>query len=278
MSGRATLVPASSGQRTDLGFLRRRARPRVAVPPSPTPQLASPEPVAAAHGLVLPTPAPALAAPAVVAPARPAGAASSGARVHRALPALPDGFAPLVPGERRQLTPATPVVLANRVQSGVGALGLEVLAPPTGRLVIGFELDGTQGLVLGPGPAHGPGTARPLVSVSGSSATLDLAQVRALSRFVVLLRDPPTGGALLAVTVGSSRLEVALAPGAQGGTWVALTGHVVRGALVLRAEHEVLDGGLREATAAHGYDQLVWHGTDSLLNSTTQPEGRTPWQ
>ncbi|MBM7479078.1 hypothetical protein ACFP63_00960 [Oerskovia jenensis] len=222
-----------------------------------------------------------VAAPAVPAapsaPQEPAVPRRARRVTHRPLAPLLDGFAPLVPGERRLLTPAAPVVMANRVQSGVGALRLEVLAP-TGRLVVGCVLDGTQSVILGPGPVHGPGTARPFVSVSGLVATLDLAQIRSLTRFVVLLRDPPPGGALLVVSAGTSRLEVALEPGAQGGSWVALTGHVVRGALVLRAEHEVLDGGLREATAAHGYDQLVWHGTDSLLNSTTQPEGRTPWQ
>lgn len=242
-------------------FLRRRTRPR----PVPAPQAAPRPPEPASSPKPARSAKPASTAPAPTAP--PAPSPKPRPPVDRTpLPALLPGLARVGPGERRVLTPEAPVVMLNRVQSGVGALRLDVVSPHPLRLAVVFAFDGRESILCGPGPVHGPDLRRPAVSLLGdTSASLDLGRVRSLGRFLLLLQAHVYGGALVVSTFGGSRLEVPLPEEPAYGTLALVSGYVVRGALVVRAEVDRVEGGLREAARAHGYDELGWLDANTPL-------------
>jgi hypothetical protein len=184
-------------------------------------------------------------------------------------------------GERRVLDANDPVVQLGRVPSGVGGLVGELHGPQEATLAVVYELErGLAGVVRGTGQA--PDGLRPVVFVARSRFTLDLRQVGALRRFLVLARasDGPLDGTLVVRPAGAARIEVPLAPvtaspGVTGapstsvpggpGWSVLLSGHVVRGSIVLRAERAVVAGGLRDVAAAYGYGSLTWRDADTVL-------------
>ena len=249
-------VPDTAPVRDDLPFLRRRSRLRATAPVVP----------AAASALDL--------APPVTAP--------SPARSGRTpLPPLLAGLPGVGQGDRRLLTVEDPVVQLTRVQSGVGGLRGELhTTRADAQVVVAYELaDRSQGVVRAAQP-YGPDDRRPVVHLAGLRFTVDLRQVRTLRRFLVVVRpgDPAAGpveGVLVVTTAGGSRLEVPLDPldGArERADWptgrtatVALTGHLVRGALVLRAEHARQVHPLRDLLAAYGYRGLSWRDADTVL-------------
>ena len=59
-------------------------------------------------------------------------------------------------------------------------------------------------------------------------------------------------------TEGGSRVDAPLPSVAAGSSAVLLSGYVVEGELVLRAEGRVVVGGPARASAAYGYDALRW--------------------
>lgn len=239
--------------RTDLTFLRRRARPAETVP-EPEPRPVPPVPPAAR-----PVTAPRRSAVPAVRPVLPP---------HDPLPPLLDGLAPLSPGERRVLGPADPVVMLNRVQAGIGALRIEIASVHPFRLAMAYVWNARAGIVCGPGTVHGPDARRPVVSLVGATgASVDLGNVDLLDRFLLLLQAHQYGGALVASTVGGGRLEIPLPDEPAMGTLALMTGYRVRGALVLRAETDQITGGLREASRAYGYDEIGWLDANTPLTS-----------
>lgn len=182
-------------------------------------------------------------------------------------PLLPD-IPRIAPGERRVLGPGSPVVMLNRVQSGVGALRIEVASGHELRLAMAYVWDSVPGIVCGPGTVHGPDAAHPVVSLIGEAgASIDLGNIGLLDRFLLLLQAHQYGGTLVATTVGGSRLEIPLPEGPAVGTLALLSGYRVRGALILRAEVDQVAGGLREAVRAYGYDQIGWLDTNTPLST-----------
>jgi len=253
-------VPLSTAStaalRDDLPFLRRRARPAA---PAPAP--------------VAPAP------PAVVLDLAPPAGATAPAHADRTpLPPLLRGLPGVGQGERRLLAAGAPVVQLTRVQSGVGGLRGELHTADDASVVVAYELaDRTQGVVRDSHP-YGPDDRRPVVHLAGPRFTVDLRQARALRRFVVVVRPAattggPVEGVLVVTTTGGSRLEVPLDPSDAGHagpdprrtSTVALTGYLVRGALVLRAEHTRQVRPLRDALAAYGYRRLSWRDADTVL-------------
>jgi len=258
-------APDAAPVRDDLTFLRRRARPRAAVE--------AVAPVRPAPAAVVPTtPAPALDL------APPTGATPTARSGRTPLPPLLRGLPGVGQGERLLLAADAPVVQLTRVQTGVGGLRGELHTAVDASVVVAYELaDRTQGVVRDSHP-YGPDDRRPVVHLAGPRFTVDLRQARALRRFVVVVRPAdPAGvaveGVLVVTTTGGSRLEVPLDPSDAGRTGaatdrtstVALTGHLVRGALVLRAEHARQVRPLRDALAAYGYRRLSWRDADTVL-------------
>ncbi|MGC5167426.1 hypothetical protein [Luteimicrobium sp. DT211] len=255
-----TGAPAGAPVREDLTFLRRRARPAAPAP-------AAEEPVAA--GPTAPAPALALAPPSGATPPTRPG--------RTPLPPLLAGLPGVGQGERLLLARDAPVVQLTRVQSGVGGLRGELHTAVDASVVVAYELaDRTQGVVREAHP-YGPDERRPVVHLAGTRFTVDLRQARELRRFVVVVRpaEPAAAveGVLVVTTTGGSRLEIPLDPSDAGPSGpdpgrtstVALTGHLVRGALVLRAEHARQVRPLRDALAAYGYRRLSWRDADTVL-------------
>jgi uncharacterized protein involved in tellurium resistance len=244
---------------------------------APTSTPSPPKPPAPSASLDLDAPA---GAPAVVAPAASGSldldAPAAGPAQSRAVPPAPVRRVRADPriaaGGRVILTPTAPTVTLTRVQSGIGTLTIEaVCGSEVGDLRLGaaYQLAGgvattvqmTQGERFAP-----PHSRRPVI-VSGrerfEQLRIDLRQARELRRLVVYAfsetRSPLTwGGTLIVTTFGGGRLEVPM-ESLQGGTVaVLLSLYNVRGEFVLRAEMQALNGDVREAARAYGYDEIAW--------------------
>ena len=64
---------------------------------------------------------------------------------------------------------------------------------------------------------------------------------------------------------GGLRVETPLRHGRSAGVLVALSVLRVGGELVLRAEDELIEGTLRDACTAHGFEQITWVDTRTPL-------------
>jgi len=217
-------APDRAPARPDLGFLRHRARPRVAPPAAAAPAA---QPAASGGGSVSLDPsAPAalgggsasldLSAPAAAstgsvsldlsAPvAAPAGSASLDLSTPVASPAAAPAPArrrhPVRPlprarsGERTLLSPKAPTVTLSRLQSGVGVLAIEAACSPAVgdlRIAAAYQLaDGHSSLVSRTGgiPTGPRDSRRPVIAArieQYERLLVDLRQNRQLSRLVVL--------------------------------------------------------------------------------------------
>ncbi|HST47584.1 hypothetical protein [Jatrophihabitans sp.] len=291
-------APDQAPARPDLGFLRHRVRPRPAAAPavSPAAPAAPAAPSSSRSGLDLSGPAPVksapsgtrsssldLSAPAPPAPAAPAARSSldlstPAAAPPPATPPAPGRRRPVRPlprarsGERTLLTPKTPTVTLNRLQSGVGVLTIEAAcSPAVGDLRIGaaYQLaDGHSSLVSRSG---GMTTAprdsrRPVIAARAEQyerLLIDLRQSRQLSRLVVLGFSESGGqlawgGTLILTTAGGARIELPLERPASSGVTVLLSIYNIRGEFVVRAEMENFAGSIRTAVQAYGFDRISW--------------------
>lgn len=182
------------------------------------------------------------------------------------------------------LTPAAPTVTLTRLQSGAGALAVTLAASrevgdvhlgcayrlvdgPTGPGVSSL-VEAGSGLLVAP-----PGSRRPVLRAdprSGGTLTVDLAQVTRLDRLVVYLRSPSHqtlrwGGTLTVETLGGGRLRMPLDRPTSGGVLVVLSVYAVDGELVLRHEDALVDGSVRAAALAFGFDTITWVDDDTPL-------------
>jgi len=264
------LDPASAPPRPDLAFLRRRSKrqlphsaaadfvagrvshPRHASAPPTTPAPAAARP---SSSLDLSEPEPTAATPR--APRRPA------LRVH--------DDTRLRAGQQRLLGVADPTVTLTRVQSGVGQLQIEaVCGPAVGDLRLGaaYQLrDGTSSTVQYTGGNRFAPSSRNPVVVAGRDEyehlRVDLRQVGELQRLAIYAfsesRAPLTwGGTLVVSTVGGGRVELPLETLYAGRVAVLVSLYNLAGELVIRAEMETIEGDVREAARAYGYDRITW--------------------
>jgi hypothetical protein len=283
--------PRFASRRDDLPYLRRRRRPNQAErteqieqpaaisftrperrpePPAPPPPAVPPppapveraHPVSTSLDLDGPAPAPATAAP------RQAGAAAprvdprrrvrDDVRVHA--------------GQRVILTVSDPTVTLTRMQSAIGTLRFEAaVSREVGDLQLGCAYQLRSGLssVLTPDGDHRlapPGSRRPVL-VSGhdefGTVDVDLRQSPDLRRLAVYAysasRAPLRwGGTLIVQTFGGARIELPLESLQGGDVAVLMSLYNVRGEFVLRAEMQTLNGDVREACRAYGYDRITW--------------------
>jgi hypothetical protein len=184
------------------------------------------------------------------------------------------GYTPgqVLAGSPTVLVPDSPTVALTAVQSGIGALTVHaVCGDGVGdlRLACAYELhtglssiiSDVSGLRIAPA-----GSRRPVVLAGRAryeTLTVDLRQVTDLRRLVVVAFTPsgavvPWGGALVVETLGGARVDVPLDHAPSAGVLVALSVLNVSGRLVLRAEHELVAGTLRDACTAYGFDRITW--------------------
>lgn len=291
-SERLAPAPASSSAAVNdflSGRAQRPGRRSTATSSTPPSRAASPVGTSPASALDLSAdPAPAPAAPArppltPAAPARTSLDLSPTATPTAATPAARRGAPPGRRKDRRPphragsgtqtiLGPEAPTVSLNRLQSGIGTLVCEaVCSPAVGdvRLGAAYQLsDGTSSIVQhSSGMSAAPaGSKRPVIAGSRESydrLTIDLRQSRALTRMLVYAFSESGqrigwGGTLRCSTFGGARIELPLELGVHQGPVALLSLYNVDGQYVLRAETELIDGEVREAAHAFGYDRITW--------------------
>ena len=164
--------------------------------------------------------------------------------------------------ERRVLSAADRVVHLTRMQSAVGRLRVEPALGSGDHLDLGCVMetaDRQESIVLGTLNRQGPDPRRPMVRCGGQGVEIDLRRIRSLSRLLVVAVAPRLpGGTLVVTTYGGSRIEIPLPATPTLGAQALLTGHVVQGRLVLRAELDPFSGTLQQVCGAYGYTDLTW--------------------
>ena len=164
-------------------------------------------------------------------------------------------------GTRTLLGPATPMVTLNRLQSGVGALVVEALcSAAVGDLRLGCAYtltDGQSSLVRGSTPVLS------LTRREFDRLTVDLRQNRKLRRLIVYGysesgRSLRWGGTLAVTTLGGARLDLPVDGPPSAGVTVFLALYNVDGEIVLRSEMSHVDGDVRDACQAYGFDRITW--------------------
>ena len=150
--------------------------------------------------------------------------------------------------------------MLGRAASGIGALSCRVIAPTPADVAVAYEARGVQGVLTG-ADRHGPDAEHPRFWRRDDGVHVDLGHVDEISRFAVVVRS--SGGTLVGTTATGARIDLDLP---DDGRSVALTGHVVLGCLVLRAEGRSVTGTLRDAADAYGYDDVTWASPDRPLS------------
>jgi hypothetical protein len=175
-------------------------------------------------------------------------------------------------GDRTLLTPRSPTVTLNRLQSGIGVLSIEAAcSPAVGDLRIGaaYQLtDGHSSIVSRSSgiPMAPRNSRRPVIAARRDEyerLLVDLRQNRKLDRMIVYGfsesgAELRWGGTLLVRTAGGARIELPLDQPASAAVTVLLSIYNVRGEFVLRAELESIDGTIRNAVQAYGFDRIAW--------------------
>lgn len=168
------------------------------------------------------------------------------------------------PGADAHLTPAAPTAALTRVQTGVGFLRAGLVLPDGAaapRLGCAWQQGDRQHWSAG---GLEVGSRRPVrVHDHPEELDVDLLAVHPLARLLVLAwpvpgGSHPGGGLLVLRSEGGCRVDAGLPAVPAGSVAVLLSGYVVNGELVLRAEDHVVPGGPAQATAAYCYDALRW--------------------
>ncbi|RNI19020.1 hypothetical protein [Flexivirga caeni] len=169
-------------------------------------------------------------------------------------------------GERRPMTENEPVVELTRMQSAAGGLDAKVAVSNPSEVILGlvFETgDSRESLVLPGLSQQGPDPRRPIFRATTSGVAVNLRRITDIHRLVLFaVPTRPSkqlpGGTVTVTTYGESRLEIPLVAGPTLGAQALLTGYVVEGRLVLRAEHDPYSGTLQQICAAYGYREISW--------------------
>ena len=197
---------------------------------------------------------------------RPAAAGPEPTSRHRASPLHELNLPTVTAGERRLLTEREPVVLLQRLQSAAGGLDVRVAVPNPSEVVLGcvFETsDRRESLVLPGLSQQGPDPRSPIFRATSNGVVVNLRHIARIHRFLVFAvptrpsRQMPAG-TVTATTYGHSRMELPLEGGPSLGANALLSGHVVEGRLVLRAEYDPYSGTLEQVCTAYGYRELSW--------------------
>ena len=175
------------------------------------------------------------------------------------------------------LSPRTPSVTLNRVQSAVGTLNFEAAVPATEtsvRLGCLFELrsgmSSTVSRAAGnrEGPRH---SARPVVlghREQFEEISVDLRQSRELTRLLLYLHTADHQprvfpGTFTARTYGGAAVEIPLELPSAAPALAVMSLYNVDGQFVLRAEMEPINGAVRDIAKAYGYERITWIDADT---------------
>ena len=294
--------PLTAPARTDLPFLRHRRRPPSA-PAAPVSAASSPALPEFLHGtssrhqrpgtpdpqhpaerspldLSAPSPRDTPAPGASLDLSAPGPGASldlSAPAPSRAVGATPPAVRTYAPpraqaGAATILTAKAPTITLTRVQSGVGALQIELAcSAEVGDMRLGCVYQLRSGLSSVVQHASGvptapPGSRRPVLTGlrdEFEELLFDLVQVRELDRFVVYAfsasdSELKWGGTLVVSTLGQARVELPMDGPASAGVLVLLSVFNVAGELVLRNESDRIAGTVRDACVAYGFDRIAW--------------------
>jgi uncharacterized protein involved in tellurium resistance len=173
---------------------------------------------------------------------------------------------------RTVLSVSSPTVTLTRTQSAIGSLTFETaVSAQVGdvRLGCAYELrSGISSTVQTTGGERfAPPQSRRPILVAGHERyeriSVDLRQSNDLRRLVIYAfsesrRQLTWGGTLIVTTFGGARIEVPLEGLAPGEVAVLMSLYNVRGEFVLRAELHTVQGSIREASRAYGYDRITW--------------------
>lgn len=202
----------------------------------------------------------------LTAPSQASPSVARSARGHIRPEAHDLGLPTITAGERRLMTEHEPVVELTRMQSAAGGLEAKVAVPNPSEVVLGlvFETSDTRESLVLPGLSQqGPDPRRPIFRATSSGVAVNLRRITGVHRW--LLFAVPTrpskqlpGGTITITTYGDSRLELPLVAGPTLGAQALMTGHVVEGRLVLRAEHDPYSGTLQQVCSAYGYREISW--------------------
>lgn len=182
-------------------------------------------------------------------------------------------------GQQLLLGPGTPTATLTRVQSGVGRLTVQAIcSPEIGDLRLGalyaLRSGGTSTVQLAGGNRFAPSSRRPVILASREEyeqLAVDLRQIRDIERLTVYAfsesRTPLTwGGTLVVTTFGGARIEMPLESLAPARLAVLVSFYNLNGELVVRTEFETIDGDVREAARAFGYDRITWRDDRSPVD------------
>ncbi|HEY2041473.1 MAG TPA: hypothetical protein VGH11_02265 [Jatrophihabitans sp.] len=170
------------------------------------------------------------------------------------------------------LTPHAPTVTLNRLQSGVGTLTFEAAwSNAVGDLRFGCAYQLRSGLSstlqLSSGNRFAPPNSRRPIIVAHrdefEQISIDLRQSKDLERLVVYgfsasRAEIRWGGTLVVTTFGQDRIELPIEFRPSGGTAVFMSMYNVGGEFVIRAEMEIVNGEIRDAARAYGFDRITW--------------------
>ncbi|MEO6886311.1 MAG: hypothetical protein ABI232_08520, partial [Jatrophihabitantaceae bacterium] len=175
-------------------------------------------------------------------------------------------------GERAILTTAQPTITLTRLQSAIGTLTIEAASSAeVGDLRLGAAYQLRSGLSSTMQMTQGerfapPHSRRPVLAGARDPyerVSVDLRQSTDLERLVVYAfsgsRAPlHWGGTLILTTFGGARIELPLETLQGGEIAVLVSLYNIRGEFVLRAEMQTLNGDVREAARAYGFDRITW--------------------
>jgi uncharacterized protein involved in tellurium resistance len=170
------------------------------------------------------------------------------------------------------LSPSAPSVNLTRLQAGIGTLTFEAAwSEAVGDLRLGCAYQLRSGLSstlqLAAGNRFAPPNSRRPVIVAHrdefEQISIDLRQCQDLERLVVYgfsvsRAQINWGGTLVVTTFGQDRIELPIEFRPSGGTAVFMSLYNVLNEFVIRAEMEIVNGEIRDACRAYGFDRITW--------------------
>jgi uncharacterized protein involved in tellurium resistance len=150
------------------------------------------------------------------------------------------------------------MITLSRLQSGIGLLTFEAMGTRTDLGCAYALTDGRTSIVrYGADAVCAPPNSRtPVILARRQRLTVDLRQNRGLARMIIYGRA--AGGVLVVTTLGGARIDLPLDEQERGGTTVFLSVYNVGGEFVVRAEMAHIDGAVRDACQAYGFDRITW--------------------
>lgn len=160
------------------------------------------------------------------------------------------------------LTPQQPTAVLTRIQSGIGALSIEIrwAEPSRGWLIGIYQLTTGENRIIPPSDSTFTVSDGILADHRGQypRLTVDLQRIRHLERLLIAASaSTPLTGAMIITAYGGARIDLSVdlpAPGVAA----LVSIYNVDGQLVLRAERDMVGGSLRDVCLAYGYDRITW--------------------